>query len=267
MRISRRDFLGGVLAVAAAASLDSLVIEPQLALTVERVELDFGGQLTLRMALVADTHFTSGYISPSIREALRTIEGARPDLIMVAGDLVSSKEGWSSAKEFLSGLRSISPVIAVWGNHDHWHLGDLRERKRELREMGVKVLVNEGVTFEGINVVGVDDPFTGHSDLGRALAGSGEGPRILVAHSPQIIGEAKDLFELVVSGHTHGGQVVIPLLGPPFVPLPAEYRRYVSGLYTVGGTKLYVNRGLGTSFFPVRFNCPPEVTLLEVSFD
>jgi len=264
MRISRRDFIKGAIALVAAASLDSLLLEPQLTLTVERIELDFGGQSTLRIVLVADTHFTSDYISPSTEDAVRTIEDSKPDLIIMAGDLVSSERGWASAKKFLSWLRSISPVVTVWGNHDHWHLTDLGTRARELRERDIMVLVNENLTFEGIHIVGVDDPFTGYSDLGKAVSGVKEGRRILVAHSPQIIGEARDLFELVVSGHTHGGQVVIPLLGPPFIPLPAEYRKYISGLYTVGNTKLYVNRGLGTSFFPIRFNCPPEVTMLSI---
>ncbi len=265
MRISRRNFIKGILASMAALSLDSLLLEPQLALMVERIELNFGGQSTLNMALVADTHFTLDYISQSIRNAVRVIEDSKPDLIIMAGDMVSSKGGWVSAKKFLSWLRSISPVVAVWGNHDHWHLSDLGARAGELKELDITILVNESLTFEGIHIIGVDDPFTGHSDLGKAVSGVNYGRRILIAHSPQIIGEARNLFELILSGHTHGGQVVIPLLGPPFIPLPAEYRRYFSGLYTVGNTKLYVNRGLGMSFFPIRFNCPPEVTLLKIS--
>lgn len=245
--------------------MDSLIFEPHLSLSMERVKLNLGGQHSIRLALVADTHFTSDYLPPTVEQAVKAIERSKADLVIVAGDLVSSREGWSATRRFLSQLRSISPVIVVWGNHDHWHLNDLQAKARELRSLDITILTNENTRFDGLRVVGVDDPYTGHSDLSKAISGLKEGPRILIAHSPQIIGEAKGIFELVVSGHTHGGQVRIPLLGPPFVLLPKRYRKYVSGLYRVEGTWLYVNRGLGTSFLPIRFNCPPELTIIDVT--
>jgi len=112
---------------------------------------------------------------------------------------------------------------------------------------------------------GVDDPYAGRDDLYKALYGV---PRnyfiVLIAHSPQIIDKAKGKVGIILSGHTHGGQIVIPFYGPVMVPLPREYRRYVSGLYVIGDTYMYVTRGIGTSIYPIRMFCPPEITLIKL---
>jgi len=122
-------------------------------------------------------------------------------------------------------------------------------------------LVNENIEVEdNFYIVGVDDPYTMHDRLDKALQGIRENSVIvLLAHSPEIVGKAANKVDIILAGHTHGG--------PLYVPLPRKYRRYVSGLFKVGETYMYVNRGIGTSILPVRFMCTPEVTCLDFKWD
>ncbi len=261
MRLSRRGFIKLILAAAGFLALGDVFREAAFDLAVE--ELSLPGGPGLKVGLVSDIHFTSSAWWPSLRSSIDELRSSKPDLIALTGDLVSSKEGWPGAVKYVEELLSIAPVFVVWGNHDHWHLEDLRSRREELERAGAKVLVNECAKFEDVWVIGVDDPYTGHSDVSRALSSAESSSKVLLAHSPQVIGEAKGKVDLILAGHTHGGQVVLPLVGPLFIPLPPRYRKYVSGLYRSGNTSLYVTRGLGTVFLPVRLNCPPEVTIIE----
>lgn len=115
---------------------------------------------------------------------------------------------------------------------------------------------------ENFFICGVDDPHTSRDNINNAVRKTGF--KILLAHSPEIIERAENRVELVLAGHTHGGQVVIPSIGAPFVPLAKKYRRYASGIFKVGKTILFVSRGIGTSIFPVRMNCPPEIAFIEL---
>lgn len=134
--------------------------------------------------------------------------------------------------------------------------------------MKVHILLNENVAIykngSPIYIAGVDDPYIGYDNVESALRKiREEDVVILLAHSPQIIDKCIGKVDLILSGHTHGGQVIIPFFGPLFVPLPYEYRKFTYGYFDFNRTKMFVSRGIGTSIFPIRFLCPPEIVIIE----
>jgi predicted MPP superfamily phosphohydrolase len=169
----------------------------------------------------------------------------------------------------LLGRRGAAPAIAVLGNHDH--IVDAAGTRARLEATGIAVLQNENTHLrlrgESLAVVGIDDGATHHDDAGRALRGSDTAPsRLVLTHSPPTVRKlppGKDL--LCLSGHTHGGAVMVPPLTPLLFRLAGQ--PYVRGAYAVGGNRLYVNRGLGMgppSHHP-RLHSRPELTVFTLS--
>ena len=143
--------------------------------------------------------------------------------------------------------------------------------EKYLTERKVIVLSNRYVVLsrdnECIYLIGVDDPHTFNDNLDKAIDNISETNvvKILLAHSPEIIDKAvKKNINLVLVGHTHGGQVRLPIIGPLYISLPPKYRKYDQGLFKVDNTLMLVNRGIGMSFIPVRFLCPPEIVVIEL---
>jgi len=192
----------------------------------------------------------------------------RPDLAVITGDLINKREEEKFAIDYVSELSKISPIVITFGNWDHWSGLNLKTFKKNLEALGATVLVNECLNIKRkghlISLISVDDPYTGNDNLNTAIKGAISCFKILLAHSPQIIGSADNLVNLILAGHTHGGRVILPLLGSIFVPLPKKYQSFLSGLYKVDNTLMYVNRGIGTSILPIRLFCPPELTLITL---
>ncbi len=272
VRVARRTFLLGALAAAASTAIYARFHELN-DVTVERLELTLGSLgVSLRVAHVSDLHLHG--IGAREKKALSAVEEASPDLIVVTGDHVDSPDGGKVLKEFYSDLCGLGPVYAVLGNWDYWAAGrggpTAKQIVQTIEGAGGRVLLNRGESVEfgggSIWVAGVDDPHTGRDNVQSALEGfweSEEEPILLLAHSPEVAEDLTGRETLVLCGHTHGGQERLPLLGPLYVPSRLG-RRYVAGLYRLGGTLMYVNRGLGWSFAPLRLNCPPEVTILDL---
>ena len=226
--------------------------------------IDIGLGIGRRLVHITDTHVDTSRFDyaklPSI------IEGLNPDIIIHTGDHLTYFRGYSLVRRLLEALASISEVYTVLGNHDVWSGLDRAKYINEINGIeNVRLLVNEGIYIDGFWIIGVGDPYTGGDDLDRALGGIGDDSvRILIAHSPQIIDKAVGRVDLVLSGHTHGGQIVLPLLGPLWLPLPLKYWRYSYGLFELDGTTLFVSRGIGTTSIPLRFNCPPEIVYINL---
>jgi hypothetical protein len=188
----------------------------------------------------------------------------QPDLIVLTGDFVSKHHAIAELPELLRPLRAPLGVYAITGNHDHWEGAE--EICEQLETLGIVCLLNTNrcLHWQGGSfwLAGIDDMWYGTPDLHAALAGIPDDAfRILLAHEPDFadVASLRDI-PLQLSGHTHGGHIVLPLLGSPC--LPHHGLRYISGLSQTGGTQVYVTRGLGG--FPVRFNCPPEATILTL---
>ncbi len=221
-----------------------------------------------RIALVADIHHGRFFGSGAVRRAVEAVNRAAPDLVALAGDYVlGSADYISPCMDLLSGIRA--PCCAVLGNHDHWEGPE--ETLRLLSDrVRASTLVNSsmrvGSTGESLLVCGVGDFWEDEQRLDDCLSGKRPGePVVLVSHNPDYAEELPPgEVALVLAGHTHGGQVVLPLVGAPM--LPSFYgQKYRSGLVKSGGTAVYVSRGVGVGSPPVRLNCRPEMAVLTLT--
>jgi len=219
-----------------------------------------------RIVQLSDVHHGPFSDREQIERAVETANRLQPDLIALTGDYISKERHYAApCAEMLGKLKARHGVYAVLGNHDHWT--DAALITDLFRAEGITVLINEGMHFElngsAFWLAGVDDTMVGLEDLSLALAGAREDEmKLLLAHNPIILRRAvRASVDLVLSGHTHGGQVAIrgerSASGRP-------RRRLLKGLWRQGNTQIYVNRGLGTVVLPVRYGCPPEVSLLEL---
>jgi predicted MPP superfamily phosphohydrolase len=221
----------------------------------------------LRIVQISDIHhglfLPKEWLSAAVRQANRL----NPDIIALTGDFVTySRRNIGSAAELLGRLRARHGVFAVLGNHDF--RVDADAITRALSRQHIDVLRNRHVPLrfggDSIYLVGVDDYGYG-ADLRRAIRGvPREAATVLLAHNPRVIHLAsRNNVSLVLSGHTHGGQVNLPLLGTVYGRSP-ERLRYKIGWDRMGATQIYVSRGIGTIVLPWRLRCPAEITHLEL---
>jgi len=235
----------------------------------ERIWLDalpnaFDG---LRVVQISDIHHGLFLPKEWLVEAVRQANRLNPDVIALTGDFVTySRRNIGPAAEILGRLRASYGVYAVLGNHDF--RVDAEAVTQALRRQHIDVLRNRhtdlGFGGESLYLVGVDDYGYG-ADVRRAMKGIPKGAAtVLLAHNPRIISLAsRNGVSLVLSGHTHGGQVNIPLLGTVYGRSPQRLR-YKIGWDRLGATQIYVSRGIGTIVLPWRLRCPAEITSLEL---
>ncbi len=192
------------------------------------------------------------------------------ELVLVGGDIVDRRTPLTRAKHNAELLRKLAPVYYVHGNSDY--RANYRALDIELQKAGVKVLDNEAVYFEKgtdrLWLVGVDDPNSNRDKLRLAYAGVAQDEvNLLLAHDPLIVKRVFPQYrtDLILCGHTHGGQIHLPWLGPFYMKWFSNNKQYIAGLYRMHGTQLLVSRGYGTSRVPLRLNCPPEVHIITLS--
>jgi predicted MPP superfamily phosphohydrolase len=283
LRISRRAFLSLSTATIAAYAIG---IEPNC-LVVRRETLSIPGLPAtldgLKIGQLSDPHRCPFVPRARVERAVALLSNEKPDLVALTGDFVSYWPGYAGEyPEVLAPLQAPLGSFACLGNHDHYT--DPDAVAAALRDAGVTVLRNQHqiVTANGTQmcIVGIDDiGASGISlhraepadDLPAALADSPTSDivRVLLAHNPdavmrEVFAEetARRPIALTLSGHTHGGQVRFPLIGPPFVP--SQYGQLFSGgLVQAARTQVYVSRGAGSSW-PLRFSCRPEVNVLTL---
>lgn len=278
--ISRRRFLGLTAALGAVVLAgDSVLIEPnrpqlvrqELALSRWPAVLD-----GYKIALLSDFHYDPVFTVHPLQAAIPIVNSLQPDLIALTGDFVTEpsfargrrKAAYAAepCSSFLRQMKAPHGLWAVMGNHDA--ITDPKLVTSILRSTGIQVLDNQSTSIEHAGarfwISGVDDVLKGDSDLNAAIANVPKGePTILLAHEPDYADfAARFPVDLQLSGHSHGGQVRLPFLPPLYEPPLA--RKYVAGLFQVGPLTLYTNRGLGTIGFPIRFDCPPEITLITL---
>jgi hypothetical protein len=253
-----RVIKAALLAVGAFVALDSLVEPYAVELTSHAITARVSRPLTI--VHLSDLH-TSGY-GLRERRIVELVGQARPDLIVVTGDVVDSGM-LEPAREVLGMLHAPLGVFVVRGNWENW------KRPTGEREfyasLGITLLVNEGrLVRPDVWLAGLDDPMSGFADLPAAQRGAPAGVlRIAIFHSPGFFDDASRGMDLAFAGHTHGGQVRLPLGGPLWVPPGSG--RFVDGWYASGDARMLVSRGAGTSILPVRFFCPPEIARVDIT--
>lgn len=215
----------------------------------------------LRIGLMSDVHRSRWVSHEDVVVACESLMRARPDLIALCGDYVSfgDRDYAAPAAESLSSLKAPHGVFAVLGNHDDDH-----EMSPELTSRGIVVLNDARTRLEirgaTLELAGIRFWTKRRADIAAVLNGA-TGPIVLLAHDPRRLNEAADLgVPLVLSGHTHGGQVVLPVVGA----IAAQKFPIVAGIGRKKATTVFVSRGIGTVYVPVRIDCPPDVAVLTL---
>ena len=268
MSLSRRQFIGigalagaGSLATAYGYNQHTQIEVSRVEILLDRLPEEFNG---LTIAHLSDLHHGRFISQDYIHHCVELTNALKPDLIALTGDFTFGAKAYAEpCGEVLQGLRANIGIYGVLGNHDHYNSAG--RITRAIRSAGANVLVDQRENLEKggrrLWIVGVDDLQHGHTDLPALLSDCPEKEfRLTLSHNPEFL----DLFsdhqqhtDLMLSGHTHGGQIRLPLLGAPHLSLTGH--KYVMGLNQFKGMQVYTTRGVGTVGPPVRLFCPPEI--------
>lgn len=274
--ITRRGFFKAGIFVCGGLALEGFVIGPEK-IRVERVDVPIAGlgqKLDgFTICQITDIHHSHTVSLDYIEGVVRMANSLEPDLMALTGDYIDmDREYMAPVIRCLSSLRARHGSVAVMGNHDYF-IG--REYSKDvISSNSIPLLENSHMMIESggssLCVAGVNDLLEDTPDARAALADvPTDIPRVLLSHHPDYA-ESIDIdlrVDLILSGHTHGGQVRLPFGVAPIVP-SAFGQKYSGGLVRLArreGTKVYVSRGIGVSMIPVRFNCPPEITLIRLT--
>jgi uncharacterized protein len=258
-----RDLAGNISKVAKTAldEANSLTVE-EVPINLERLPTKLDG---FRIVHLSDIHHSKFTGLDHILNAINISNELEPDMVLLTGDYVShDTEYIAPVAEVLGQLKSRYGTFACLGNHDHWTDADLVTHL--LRGEGINVLINEGFRFEAHDssfwLAGVDDFMAGKTDVNASLRGSyPDEMKILLAHNPVIFRQSvKSNIDLTLSGHTHGGQIKVRDTERRILPR----RRLSSGLHRRQDSQIYITRGIGTVVVPARYQCPPEISVLEL---
>lgn len=247
-------------------------IEPELFevnpvdLTLPRLSPAFEG---FRIAHISDIHMDTWMTRTRLDRIVDLINEQQPDVVAITGDFITFGPE-RLTNEMRSGLSALQPreaLIGVLGNHDHW--GSAHRVRAMMQKAGIADVGNTVHTLrrggEMLHLAGVDDPWAGEARLDDVLKQlPSRGAAVLLAHEPDFADEyaPSGRFDLQLSGHTHGGQIRLPIVGP--LVLPTYGVKYHTGLYHVGNMMVYTTRGVGMVQPCLRYNCRPEITLLTL---
>jgi predicted MPP superfamily phosphohydrolase len=235
-------------------------------LRLQRLTPEFNGY---RIVQISDIHMSEWMNHERLAGIVERVNRIYPDLIVITGDLL-----WIQPDRYvgdlistLGKLSSRDGVVGILGNHDHW--SDPQAVREVYRESDIVELSNAVFTLKRedqlLHIAGIDDYWERLNKLDVVLENLPEqGCAILLAHEPDFadLSAPTGRFDLQLSGHSHGGQVVLPIIGPPL--LPQYGRKYPSGLYKIQGMYQYTNRGVGMISPQVRVNCRPEITVFTI---
>ena len=232
-----------------------------------------------RIAQISDFHNTE--IGANNKKLISVLKESNPDIIAITGDFIDSRNtDIQLALQFAKEAVKIAPCYYVSGNHEA-RIAEYSTLKEELIKLGVVILEDEGVLIEKssekITILGVDDPNIKRDYLPNEsrfdlddklseLLNENDYYTVLLSHRPELFDiYVKNNVDLVLSGHAHGGQFRLPFLGGIVAPDQGFFPEYDSGIYSENNTSMIVNRGIGNSIIPIRFNNRPEIILIELS--
>lgn len=272
--MNRRRALGLLVGGAAACAADAFWIEPGR-LSITRRKLHCPGLPPaldgLRVGVMADFHFKPDRDEALVEAAVDALNQEKPDLIALPGDFIDADP--AVIDPLLDLLKHLSPAHGVFaspGNHDGWSRA-MPRLHRAFEKAGIPLLVNRHSAFrihgEPLAIAATDHIWLGRPDPARALRGiQPDTPVIALVHEPDYFDELirHRPVQLQLSGHTHGGQCRVPLVG--YAPAKVKHgEKYLHGAFSQGDSRLFVTRGIGTTGLRVRFACPPEAALLTLA--
>jgi predicted MPP superfamily phosphohydrolase len=273
-RLSRRQWLAAAgCGVVAAIGSDGWLIEPNRTVVTSHSLAENNGGSTTRIVQLTDLHLHD--VGHHVRAVAAQTNALRPDLIALTGDSVDRNDALPLLAEFLEQLPSETPKVAVLGNWEHWAGVATSELRSLYDRYHCRLLVNESAIFtlrgRSFSFTGLDDLVGGIPGLAAATRGGSrdDATRILIQHCPAFRdaaalreSNAGAPFRLMLSGHTHGGQVA-PFGRPLYRPRGSG--RYVSGWYRdADRVPMYVSRGIGTSVVPIRLGAVPEIAVFDL---
>jgi uncharacterized protein len=274
VHLTRRQFLrglaaAGLLGVSGTAAYASLFEITDYELTETEIFIRELPQAfeNFRIVQLSDVHHSSLVSLEEVRRVVGLAQAARGDMVVLTGDYTTARRGYiEPCAEVLGTLEAAAGVWAVLGNHDHYTDGELTRRALTRHRIGVldnaHTQVRRGT--DALQLAGIDDWSWGYADWARALGGlDRKRPTLLLSHEPQVFDLPETAgISLILSGHTHGGQVSLPFVGAPARFL--QEFKYIRGRYERAGTQLYVSRGTGVVGLPIRFNARPEIAVLRL---
>lgn len=241
-------------------AIDALMVEPyRIEVTHSSIQAPVAP--SLKIAHLSDLH-TSG-MGRRERLLLDLLDAEQPDIIVITGDtLTGGSHYYNNIRPLLSRLHAPLGVWLVRGNWENDHR--LRNERAFYSQLGIHFLLNEAHPIHpDIWLVGLDDSSNGRPNLETALSTVPRCAYVIAAfHSPVFFDTIAGRVPLVLAGHTHGGQVRLPLI--PTFWLPRGSGRFLEGWYAERGSRMYVSRGIGTSILPIRFRCRPELSIITV---
>jgi hypothetical protein len=241
------------------------LVRREAAITLARWPASLDG---LRVVAVSDLHAGGWSVTAARIDALvERVNAERADLVVLLGDFARSQSRWRMEPEelarHLAPLRASRGVFAVLGNHDWWYDGE--RVRRALEAASIRVLEGEPAAVSGgLWIAGIPDEMTRDPRPANVLDKiPGDAPVLAITHSPDVFPDVPARVAITLAGHTHGGQVRLPIVGAPFVPSRFG-QRYLRGHIVENGRQLYVTSGVGTSILPLRFGVPPEYAVLTL---
>lgn len=249
----RRFILSALLATPAAAFGDALYVEPQW---VKTSHLKLSGQPTHRFVQFTDLHYKGD--RALAESVVKQINALSPEFVCFTGDIMEEAKFLPEALEILSGIKV--PMYGIPGNHDYWSNAPFDDMVKCFESTGGAWMVDESRIVAGgkINLIGV-----AHLGPKHPLPSPKPGLKnILMIHYLAWAKQFDEKFDLLLAGHSHGGQVRIPFYGAIVTPFAVD--EYELGLFQTQAGPLYVNAGIGWFAYPLRFNCRPEITVIEI---
>lgn len=254
---------------------NSALMVNEIKITNDKIPQSFEG---FRIAQVSDLH--NAELGKDNNKLIEKLNECEPDIIVLTGDLIDSNHtNLEVALSFAQQAVKIAPCYFVTGNHEAWVGSQYEELKTSLENAGVTVLQDEAIELnygdECIQLIGLNDPdfserdsFLSESILETKLSqvNISNGFTILLSHRPEHFNVYQNKnIDLVLSGHAHGGQFRLPVLGGVIAPNQGLFPKYDAGIYTENGTTMIVSRGIGNSIIPVRINNRPEIIIIELN--
>jgi predicted MPP superfamily phosphohydrolase len=265
-RVFIRSLVGATAASAVGASACAYGVDTQ-DVEINHVPIKLGLQQPLRVAALGDLHFDPVYDEAYLAHVVQLVNGLQPDYITYTGDFVTSNlERVTNLADILAKATPARAAFAVPGNHEGWTNRGYIQGVLDQRA-GIRMLCNQTLPIPGednVFLTGLDTFSAGRPRPGILDHTPANSRHIVLAHEPDSFNQLTDSrIRLQISGHTHGGQVRLPIIGA--LILPKWGRDFQQGLFTSGDRQLYVNRGIGTLGYHFRINCRPEITLFELS--